>query len=252
MIGRLVLAALIAGMAAGVILAGIQHVRITPLILEAEVFEKAAEAAEAPAPAAAAATTTTPDATAAATTAHDHSAHEHGAEEWEPQDGLQRTLSTSVATLLAGAGFALALAGVSLLTGIAITPANGLLWGICGFLCVTVATGAGLPPALPGMPEVGLIGRQVWWVGTIIATGVGIYLIATKRTLLPIVAAVVIIALPHIIGAPQPLTHETTVPAGLAAAFASNTVAAAAVFWSLIGLFLGLALKKFGKEVYAT
>ena len=243
MIGRLVLAALIAGMAAGVILAGIQHVRITPLILEAEVFEKAAEAAEA------AVATATPDVNAAATTAHDH---EHTAEEWEPQDGLQRTLSTSVATLLAGAGFALALAGVSLLTGIAITPANGLLWGICGFLCVTVATGAGLPPELPGMPAGDLIGRQVWWVGTIIATGVGIYLIATKRTLLPIVAAVIIIALPHIIGAPQPPTHETTVPAGLAAEFASNTVAAAAVFWSLIGLFLGLAFQKFGKEVYAT
>jgi cobalt transporter subunit CbtA len=245
MIGRLVLAALIAGMAAGVILAGIQHVRITPLILEAEVFEKAAGAAEAPAPAPA---TTTPD--AAATTAHDH---EHAAAaEWEPQDGLQRTLSTSVATLLAGAGFALALAGVSLLTGIAITPANGLLWGICGFLCVTVATGAGLPPELPGMPAGDLIGRQVWWVGTIIATGIGIYLIATKRSLVPIVAAVMIIALPHIIGAPQPPTHETTVPAGLAAEFASNTVAAAAVFWSLIGLFLGLAFQKFGKEVYAT
>ncbi len=247
MIGRLVLAALIAGMAAGVILAGIQHVRITPIILAAEVYEKAAEAAEAAAPTA----TTTPDAATAATT-HDHTAHDHGAEEWTPADGWQRTLSTSVSTLLAGAGFALALAGISLLTGVAITPANGLIWGVCGFLAVTVATGAGLPPALPGMPEVDLIGRQVWWVGTIIATGVGIYLIATKRTLLPIVAAIVIIALPHIIGAPQPLTHETTVPAGLAAAFASNTVAAAAVFWSLIGLFLGLALQKFGKEVYAT
>ena len=232
MIGRIVLAALIAGMAAGILMGGIQHVRITPLILQAEVYEKEATAAAE---------------TTAATTSHDHEA-----EEWAPADGWQRTLSTFVSTLIAGAGFALALAGISLLTGIAITPANGLIWGMCGFLAVTVATGTGLPPALPGMPEVDLIGRQVWWAGTIVATGIGLYLISIKRTLLPIVAAVVIIALPHLIGAPQPLTNETTVPAGLAAAFVSNTVAAAAVFWGLIGLFLGLALNRFAKEIYAT
>ena len=39
MIGRLVLAALIAGMAAGFIYGGVQHVQTTPLILAAEVYE---------------------------------------------------------------------------------------------------------------------------------------------------------------------------------------------------------------------
>ena len=230
MIGRLVLAALIAGMAAGVILSGIQHLRITPIILAAEVYEKAAEAA-------APAVETNPG---------------HDAMAWEPADGWQRALSTSVSSLLAGAGFALALAGISLLTGIAITPANGLIWGVCGFLAVTVATGAGLPPELPGMPAGDLMARQIWWVGTIVATGIGLYLISVRRELSWIAVAVVLLALPHVIGAPQPSTEATNVPAGLAAAFVSNTVAAAAVFWSLIGLFLGLALQKFGKDVYAT
>lgn len=238
MIGRIVLAALIAGMAAGIIMAGIQHVRITPIILAAEVYEKAAEAA-------APAETTTQDATTMTMT-HDH------ASEWEPADGWQRTLLTTLASVIAGAGFALALAGISLLTGIAITPANGLIWGVCGFLAVTVATGAGLPPALPGMPEVDLIGRQEWWVGTIVATGIGLYLIAIRREFKFIALAIALIALPHLIGAPQPASHETTVPAGLAAEFASNTVAAAAVFWSLIGLFLGLALQKFSKDIHST
>ena len=242
MIGRLVLAALIAGMAAGLILAGIQYVRLTPLIVQAEVFEKAAEVADA-------ATTTISTAPSAT---QDHSAHDHGAAAWEPADGWQRTLSTTVATLLTGAGFALALTCVSLLTGIAITPANGLTWGICGFLAVSVATGAGLPPELPGMPAGDLFGRQVWWVGTIVATCIGLYIIATKRALLPTIIAIVLIALPHVIGAPQALTQETKVPAGLAAAFVANTVAAAAVFWSLIGLFLGMAVQKFGKDTYAS
>ena len=144
------------------------------------------------------------------------------------------------------------LAGVSLLTGFPITPKNGLIWGICGFLAVTVAPGAGLAPELPGMPAGDLVSRQIWWVATIIATGAGIFLIATRRELIWLAAAVVLIALPHIIGAPQPLTHETAVPAGLAASFAANTIAASAVLWSLIGLFLGLALQKFGKDVYAS
>ena len=245
MIGRLVLAALIAGMAAGFIYGGVQHVQTTPLILAAEVYETAKPAAHdhaaATDPAAPAQTAVTPA-----------PAHEHEEEEWAPADGWQRTLSTTLASVITGAGFALLLAGVSLLTGVPITPQNGLIWGICGFLAVTVAPGAGLAPELPGMPAGDLVSRQIWWAATIIASGIGIFLIATKRELIWLAAAVVLIALPHIIGAPRPLTHETAVPAGLAASFAANTIAASAVLWSLIGLFLGLALQKFGKDVYAS
>ena len=231
MIGRLVLAALIAGMAAGFIYGGVQHVQTTPLILAAEVYETAP--------------------------AHDHAAApapalEHEEEEWAPADGWQRTLSTTISSMITGAGFALLLAGVSLLTGLPITPKNGLIWGICGFLAATVAPGAGLAPELPGMPTADLVLRQIWWVATIAATGAAIFLIATRRELIWLAAAAILIALPHIIGAPQPLTHETAVPAGLAASFAANTIAASAVLWSLIGLFLGLALEKFGREAYAS
>jgi cobalt transporter subunit CbtA len=240
MIGRLVLAALIAGMAAGFIYGGVQHVQTTPLILAAEVYETAPAHDHG-----AAATQTTDPATPTP-------AHEHEEEAWAPADGWQRTLSTTLASVITGAGFALLLVGVSLLTGLPITPKNGLIWGICGFLAATVAPGAGLAPELPGMPTADLVSRQVWWVATIAATGAAIFLIATRRELLWLAAAVVLIALPHIIGAPQPLTHETAVPAGLAASFAANTIAASAVLWCLIGLFLGLTLQKFGKDVYAS
>ena len=244
MIGRIVLAALIAGMAAGVVMGGIQHVRLTPIILAAEVYEKAAEAGEAK--------TAAEPAAKCAENMPGMTMCNGGEPEWEPADGLQRTLLTTLASVIAGAGFAGVLAGISLLTGLAITPRNGLIWGLCGFLAVTVATGAGLPPEVPGMPTADLLARQIWWVGTIMATGIGLYLIATRRELTWVALAVVLIALPHVIGAPQPPSHETTVPAGLAAEFAANTVAAAAVFWSLIGLFLGLALQKFGKDAYAS
>src|SRR5260221_6552212 len=110
--------------------------------------------------------------------------HDEGAaHDWHPQEGLERTAWTTFSLAMAGAGYAVVLAGISLLTGIPITRGNGLTWGLCGFLAVTVATSAGLPPELPAMPSAELLPRQIWWVGTILATGAAIYLIATRREL---------------------------------------------------------------------
>ena len=238
MIGRLVLAALIAGMLAGVVLAGIQHVRLSPLILQAEVYEKAADAA-------AEAKTTAQPAPKCVENMPGHTTCNGDEKAWEPADGNDRTLYTTGASMLAGAGFALMLAGISLLIGVPITPANGLIWGLCGFFAFTIAPGAGLPPAVPGMPIADLLTRQIWWIGTVVATGLGLYFIALKPEPKWIVLAIILIAAPHIIGAPQPPTLETNVPAGLAADFVSNTVAAAAVFWCTIGAFLGFAFKHY-------
>jgi cobalt transporter subunit CbtA len=169
-------------------------------------------------------------------------------EAWAPQGGAERTLFTFLASIVAGAGLAAILAGVSLLSGVNITPRNGLLWGLAGFLAVHLAPAAGLAPELPGMPAADLVARQVWWVGTIIATAVGIWLFTQRSEMWAKVAAVILVALPHIIGAPQPPTHESGVPAGLSAEFAANTLAAAAVLWLAIGTFLGFAMNHFVKE----
>ncbi len=232
MIGRVLLAALLAGIAAGLIMGAIQHVRLTPFILAAETFETGG-AAHSHAP---------------GTVEHTHEADA----KWAPADGIERTVYTTAATAMAGAAFAAILAGISLLAGIPITPRNGAIWGLCGFLAATLAPAAGLPPELPGMPAGDLAMRQVWWMGTIAATGAGLYLIATRREVWAISAAVVIMALPHLIGAPIASTHETAVPAGLAAAFTANAIAMAAVFWCLIGVFLGLAIDRFAKGIHAT
>ena len=241
MTGKFVLAALIAGMLAGVVLAGIQYARLSPLILQAEVYEKAADAA-------AEAKTATEPAAKCAENMPGHTMCNGDQKAWEPADGVERTLYTTGASMLAGAGFALLLAGISLLINVPITPANGLIWGLCGFFAFTIAPGAGLPPEVPGMPIADLLARQIWWVGTVAATGFGLYFIALKRQSVWIALAIALIAAPHIIGAPQPPTLETNVPAGLAAEFASNTVAAAAVFWCSIGTFLGLAFQRYSNQ----
>lgn len=213
-IGRVLLAALLAGVVAGLVMGAIQHVRITPLILQAEALEQVSDVAA-----------------------------------WSPADGWERTFFTTVVTALTGAAFAILLAGLSLLTGIAITPRNGLIWGFCAFLAITLAPAAGLPPELPGMPAGDLVARQVWWAATILATGIALYLIAVRSEPWAKALAVVLIALPHIVGAPLPLSHETAVPAGLAAAYASNVIAAAALFWCLIGVFTGFAMQRFSREL---
>jgi cobalt transporter subunit CbtA len=213
MIGRVLLAALLAGIAAGVIMGAIQHVRLTPLILAAEVFE-------------------------------------HGGAGAAETATIERTFYTTISTMMAGAAYAAILAGVSLLSGVRITSRTGMIWGLCGFLATTLAPATELPPELPGMPAGDLAVRQLWWAGTIVATGIGLYLIAMRREIWAITAAIIIIALPHAIGEPIAATHESAVPAGLAAAFAANAIAAGAVFWCFIGLFLGIAFDKFAKEIY--
>lgn len=235
MIGRVILAALLAGIAAGLFYGVIQHARLTPLILEAEKYENAGGHDHA-------AMTTTEQAPAPKA--------EPVAEEeaWAPADGWERTSYTFLASIVAAAGFAAVLAGVSLLTGVRITRNNGVLWGIAGFLAVHVATGASLPPELPGMPAGDLLARQIWWGGTIVATGLAIWLFTQRSEIWAKVLAVILVALPHIIGAPLPPTHESGVPAGLSAAFAANTVAAAALMWLAVGSFLGFAMERFVKE----
>ncbi|MFZ5674915.1 MAG: CbtA family protein [Pseudomonadota bacterium] len=240
MIGRVLLAALLAGIAAGLFYGAIQHVRLTPLILEAEKYESAGDGHSHDHGAAATSPTTTEQAPAPAAEA------EH--ESWAPADGAERTTYTFLASIVAAAGFAAALAGVSLLAGIRITPRNGVLWGLAGFLAVHLAPAASLPPELPGMPAGDLFGRQVWWVGTIIATGLAIWLFTQRHEFWAKVAAVVLVALPHIIGAPLPPSHESAVPAVISAAFAANTLAVAALMWLAIGGFLGLAMDRFVKE----
>src|SRR5262245_57645559 len=101
MIGRVILAALLAGIAAGLFYGAIQHVRLTPLILEAEKYENAGDG-HAHDHGAASTTTTM---TAEQTPAREAQAVPEE-EAWAPADGAERTLYTFLASIVAGAGFA--------------------------------------------------------------------------------------------------------------------------------------------------
>lgn len=225
MFRNLFFAALVAALCAGLVNAAIQQFRITPLILHAETFEGEGGHSHGSGEA-----EHTHD--AAATTAAEP-------EEWAPQDGFERTAYTTLATLLAAAGFALVIGAVSLFAGIPITFANGFLWGIAGFVAFSLAPAYGLAPELPGMPAAEVLPRQIWWAGTALATGGAMLLLAKTRAGWAFAVAIALVVIPHIIGAPVAPDEPSAVPAHLAAEFAAVTLGTALVFWLILGIVFG-------------
>ena len=173
-----------------------------------------------------------------ATTGHDHDPNA-----WAPGDGFERTFYSVVSDVMIAIGFAFLLVAASLLTGIAITPTNGALWGLVAFAIFSLSPAAGLPPELPGMPAADLVGRQIWWWACVSAGVIGVGLIALKPKPLFILIAVALIAAPHLIGAPQPVSHESSVPAYMIQTYVANALFILAVTWVVVGAALGLILK---------
>lgn len=236
MLTRVLWAAILAGVVAGLAVSAVHFSKVVPLILQAEVFEaggghnhggEAAEPAQ------------------AVTQDHDHAAHEHDAAAEILPGGLPRGLLTIGANILSGIAFSLLLAAGMSLSGQPLTVERGLLWGGAGFAAFSLAPALGLAPELPGMPAADLYARQLWWLGTVIATAGGLALLAFGRKRHFAVLALVLIALPHVIGAPQPDSHDSGVPAALAASFAAASLAASAIMWLVIGGLLGRALPSF-------
>jgi cobalt transporter subunit CbtA len=220
MLKRVFLVGLLAGLVAGLAMAVLQHVTTTPLILAAEVYETAAEAA------------------------HDHHAHDAAAPDqdkaWTPADGLERTLSTSVATIVSATGFALILIAAMLLAGEEITPLRALAWAAGGFAATGLATGLGLAPELPGSAGAALLARQIWWIATAFATALGLYLLLRHRAKFAQASGLAFLILPHVIGAPHPHGYASTAPAELAAQFAASSLVVHAALWLMVGLAVGI------------
>jgi cobalt transporter subunit CbtA len=212
----LILAALVAGATAGFVLFAVQHLTIVPLIEQAELYEDAAPAHA----------------------GHDP-AHEEADQGWQPAAGLQRTGLTAIATMLSGIGFAAVLLSAIMLSGARIDPWRGLLWGLAGFACFVLAPALGLPPKPPGAAVGDLAARQAWWLSTVVATAVGLWLLIRPGTdwRTRILGAVVLLT-PHLIGAPPPDGEDVTPPA-LVRDFALLSVATNLLFWLVLGVVIG-------------
>ena len=233
MIMRALFAAILAGLAAGLVMTTIQNFKTTPLILKAEVYEN--------------------------TNAHNHGTGENTAEhkkaeidqatktveakEWQPSNGFERIAYGVVTDVIVAIGLALLLTAASLLSGKQITPENGALWGLVAFAVFSLSPAAGLPPELPAMPAADLLARQTWWWGTILAGTAGVALIGMRGGVVFTLIAVVLFTAPHLIGAPQPMDHETAIPAHLIQEYVANSLFMMAATWITVGTALGFAFK---------
>ncbi|MER8422253.1 CbtA family protein [Mesorhizobium sp. M1403] len=241
---NVVFIAAIAGLVAGVALACMQAYATVPLILKAEVYEQAGGGHDhAAAPAAPAATGTMAMSSAAPAPAEAMAPAED--EGWAPADGFERFAFSVVANIVTGIGFALILVAVSEFAGGIGNWRQGLFWGLAGFAVFTLAPGLGLPPELPAMPAADLVQRQIWWWATVVATAAGLGLLAFRRSLPLAVLAVALIVAPHIVGAPQPDSFETTIPEGLHHQFVVAVTLTNLVFWLVLGAVVGVVRGRF-------
>lgn len=237
---NVVFIAAISGLLAGVILAALQTYATVPLILKAETYENAGGGHEhAAAPAAGTeATTSAPAAQAMAPT-------EEEAEAWAPADGFERFAYSALANIVSGVAFALILVAVSEFAGGIANWRQGVFWGFAGFAVFTLAPGLGLPPELPAMPAADLGARQIWWTMTVVATAAGLALIAFKQSLPLAILGVALIVAPHIIGAPQPESHDSPIPADLHHSFVVAVTITNLVFWVVLGAVAGAVRQRF-------
>jgi cobalt transporter subunit CbtA len=215
---------LFAGLIAGLFAAGLQLAFLIPLIGQAELYEAGslthfADAAAEPGPGA----------------TQNHGGAEGGS-------GLVGAVLTVMMTVLTYCGFGLLLvAGFALAERLGLTRVDlrtGLMFGLAGFAATQLMPAMGLAPNLPGSAAGQLDHRQLWWLLTALATVAGIGLIVWGNPAAKL-AAVVLIAAPHLVGAPQPEGFVGMVPPELAALFAARVLAVGALVWVALGALAG-------------
>ena len=224
----IVFSAALAGLLVGAFVTIAQHFGTIPLILQAEQYERQAAVQD-----------------------HQHSAEALdaptglGEQAWQPAEGLERNAYTALLNVVEWIGFGLLLNGAMVLLRRPFNWHEGLLWGLGGFVAFVIAPGLGLPPELPGTPAPPLLPRQLWWTAAVVATAVGLCLIAFRRSVAVAAAAVLIIAAPHVIGAPRLDHFDTTIPEFLSRQFATAVALTALPGWALLGGLIGHFYGKF-------
>ncbi|MCP8464136.1 CbtA family protein [Pseudomonas sp. ZM23] len=229
MIKRIAQTAGFAGLIAALVLTVVQLLWVSPLILKAETYEKAE-----------------PAATLVEEHSHEHAdgGHHHDEEAWEPEDGWQRILSTTGGNLVVAVGFALMLAGLFTLREPS-RVSEGLLWGLAGFAVFTLAPSLGLPPEVPGTAAADLTLRQTWWIATAASTAAGLALLVLGRNRVLRGVGLVLLVVPHVIGAPQPEVHSSLAPESVAHEFIIASLVTNAVFWAALGLLAAWLFRRF-------
>jgi len=233
---NLILSALMVGVISGLCYGLFQQLQVNPLIYAAEAYE-VAEPAD--------------------TAASDGHSHDHG-ESWGPEDGMPRMAFTLGSNITIA--FALALIMISLMAlhnqksaKPKLDALRGAAWGIVAMFCFFVAPAMlGLHPEVPGTKAADLESRQIWWLFCTLASATGIAIVYYAPKLFK-AAGLIIVAAPHLIGAPLPTEHgfANTDPIAvqalteLTSQFYMMTAIGMLILFIIMGALSGLSLKKF-------
>jgi len=230
MIQRMLAGGLVAGFAAGLLAALLHFAFLQKIILLGEEYETGAlvhfaGGGEASHPA-----------------GHDHGADHGAAPEDVGDGGLSRNALTILFTGLTYASYGLVLVAAFALAehfGHRVDAREGMLWGLGAYLAFQLAPAMGLPPELPGSVAADLTDRQVWYFATVIATGLGLVLIASGRGVVPAILGGALIAAPHAIGAPHLDNFSGVAPPELSAEFAARALGVGFATWAVLGWLAG-------------
>ena len=209
MFARIVTSALFAGATAGLLIALLQYAFVQPVLLHAELYETG-------------------------TLVHFGAAPISAIQDVSGFDPMRDLLSV-LFTMLTYCGYAM------------ITLRNGMIWGLMGFIAAHLAPAFSLPPEVPGVAAADVLLRQYWWFATVATAAIAMWLIAFHFTMIGVGAAIVLLLLPHIIGAPQPAEFTGPVPTEIGALFASRALSVGLAAWITLGAFCAYFWTKEGE-----
>ena len=216
MFKNIFVSAVVCGAIAGVLATVMQMLLVTPLLMEAELFE-------------------TGESMHFITDGSPESPIKH-VDIWEDPYRHLMTLCFNLVTFT-GFGFILVAAMAFFQKrGFTLSKAEGIVAGVSGFIVFQLAPSVGLPPELPGTIGVTVGLKQTWWIITILSTTVGILLLFLDKHKVVSGAGIIFITIPHLIGHPKLETYFGVAPPELAAEFASRALAVSLIAWIILGV----------------
>ena len=154
------------------------------------------------------------------------------------QDAPPALFATIAANIVTATGLGMLLAAAMAMRGDR-GWRRGLLWGAAGFLVFFVAPSIGMPPELPGTESAPLHDRQLYWIGTVAATGAGLWLAVFAKALGLRALGLLLVVAPQLLGAPEHGLHAAALPADLAHEFIRAAYFVNVLFWLALGALTG-------------
>lgn len=239
---NIIFAAIFIGLVSGLIYGVFQQTQLTPIIYAAEKFEANPSINN---------------------NEHAHSLDSQAAQAesvWSPSNGAERIFFTLLANVLTGISFALVMLSLMTVHDLKsnkpkVDAVQGIGWGAVALLAIFVAPALiGLQPEVPGTMAAALEHRQAWWLFAVVATALGTAFLYYARLKLKAVGLAIVL-LPHLAASsiPARLSFENTDPIAVAALnelsqqFFSMTAIGTALFFIVLGVSSGFAVKKFIK-----